>query len=261
MRRRPRDLRGMRRAVRRAGRRPERASSATHRSTANPGWRWPTGRCRSPTSCARKTWCCGPICCGRGPIGSRPKPSAPVATTPTSSSACCRRVSAPTATTPNPTVAEWSTPQAAIADFEAGRCFLLPPTWTQLDSLTGRTVADVLAVERQIVDGATEPRNRRRQLDFRVLRLRPLPPGPQSRRTRVANLSEFVSVHLDPGHPGVGTLVLSRPPTNAHDPAGLPGDRAGRRRGRATATTSPPSSSSAATRSSPRATTCPSCAR
>jgi enoyl-CoA hydratase len=30
----------------------------------------------------------------------------------------------------------------------------------------------------------------------------------------VAALSEFVSVHLDPGHPGVGTLVLSRPPTN-----------------------------------------------
>ena len=47
--------------------------------------------------------------------------------------------------------AEWSTPQAAIADFEAGRSFLLPPTWTQLDSLTGRSVADVLAVERQIV--------------------------------------------------------------------------------------------------------------
>jgi len=47
--------------------------------------------------------------------------------------------------------AEWSTPQAAIAEFEAGRCFLLPPTWTQLDSLTGRSVADVLAVERQIV--------------------------------------------------------------------------------------------------------------
>jgi enoyl-CoA hydratase len=31
----------------------------------------------------------------------------------------------------------------------------------------------------------------------------------------VAALSEFVSVHLDPGHPGVGTLALSRPPTNA----------------------------------------------
>jgi 8-oxo-dGTP pyrophosphatase MutT (NUDIX family) len=47
--------------------------------------------------------------------------------------------------------AEWSTPQAAIAEFEAGRCFLLPPTWTQLDSLAGRSVADALAVERQIV--------------------------------------------------------------------------------------------------------------
>lgn len=31
----------------------------------------------------------------------------------------------------------------------------------------------------------------------------------------MAALSEFVSVHLDPGHPGVGTLVLSHPPTNA----------------------------------------------
>jgi 8-oxo-dGTP pyrophosphatase MutT (NUDIX family) len=47
--------------------------------------------------------------------------------------------------------AEWTTPQAAIAEFEGGRSFLLPPTWTQLDSLTGRTVADVLALERQIV--------------------------------------------------------------------------------------------------------------
>jgi 8-oxo-dGTP pyrophosphatase MutT (NUDIX family) len=47
--------------------------------------------------------------------------------------------------------AEWTTAQAAIDDFEGGRSFLLPPTWTQLDSLNGRTVADVLAVERQIV--------------------------------------------------------------------------------------------------------------
>jgi 8-oxo-dGTP pyrophosphatase MutT (NUDIX family) len=47
--------------------------------------------------------------------------------------------------------AGWTTPQAAIEDFAAGGCFLLPPTWTQLDSLAGRTVADVLAVERQIV--------------------------------------------------------------------------------------------------------------
>ncbi|HUH71694.1 MAG TPA: NUDIX hydrolase [Mycobacterium sp.] len=47
--------------------------------------------------------------------------------------------------------AGWTTPQAAIDDFAAGRSFLLPPTWTQLDSLAGRTIADVLAVERRIV--------------------------------------------------------------------------------------------------------------
>ena len=47
--------------------------------------------------------------------------------------------------------AGWTTPQAALDDFAAGRNFLLPPTWTQLDSLAGRTVADVLAIERQIV--------------------------------------------------------------------------------------------------------------
>jgi 8-oxo-dGTP pyrophosphatase MutT (NUDIX family) len=45
----------------------------------------------------------------------------------------------------------WMTPRAAIDEFEAGRLFLLPPTWTQLDSLAGRTVDEVLAVERQIV--------------------------------------------------------------------------------------------------------------
>ncbi|MCV7257277.1 NUDIX hydrolase [Mycobacterium shimoidei] len=47
--------------------------------------------------------------------------------------------------------AGWSTPEQAIEDFAAGRSFLLPPTWTQLDSLAGHTVAEVLAVERQIV--------------------------------------------------------------------------------------------------------------
>lgn len=45
----------------------------------------------------------------------------------------------------------WALPQDAIADFAAGRNVLLPPTWTQLDSLAGRSVAEVLAVERQIV--------------------------------------------------------------------------------------------------------------
>jgi 8-oxo-dGTP pyrophosphatase MutT (NUDIX family) len=47
--------------------------------------------------------------------------------------------------------AGWVLPRDAIADFAAGRNVLLPPTWTQLDALAGRTVADVLAVERQIV--------------------------------------------------------------------------------------------------------------
>ncbi|HVQ98040.1 MAG TPA: NUDIX domain-containing protein [Mycobacterium sp.] len=47
--------------------------------------------------------------------------------------------------------AGWATPQAAIDDFAAGRTFLLPPTWTQLDSLIGHSVSDVLAVQRQIV--------------------------------------------------------------------------------------------------------------
>jgi 8-oxo-dGTP pyrophosphatase MutT (NUDIX family) len=47
--------------------------------------------------------------------------------------------------------ADWITPEQALDDFAAGLTFLLPPTWTQLDSLAGRTVAEVLAVERQIV--------------------------------------------------------------------------------------------------------------
>jgi 8-oxo-dGTP pyrophosphatase MutT (NUDIX family) len=47
--------------------------------------------------------------------------------------------------------AGWTTPEAAIEDFAAGRTFLLPPTWTQLDSLGGHTVAEVLAVQRRIV--------------------------------------------------------------------------------------------------------------
>jgi 8-oxo-dGTP pyrophosphatase MutT (NUDIX family) len=46
--------------------------------------------------------------------------------------------------------AGWANPAAAIEDFAEGRALLLPPTWSQLDSLTGRTVADVLALERQI---------------------------------------------------------------------------------------------------------------
>ncbi|OBB61389.1 NUDIX hydrolase [Mycobacterium sp. 852013-51886_SCH5428379] len=46
--------------------------------------------------------------------------------------------------------AGWITPEEALEDFSSGRSFLLPPTWTQLDALAGRTVAEVLAVERRI---------------------------------------------------------------------------------------------------------------
>jgi 8-oxo-dGTP pyrophosphatase MutT (NUDIX family) len=45
----------------------------------------------------------------------------------------------------------WTTPQAAVEDFAAGRAFLLPPTWTELNSLSGRSVADLLTAEQQIV--------------------------------------------------------------------------------------------------------------
>jgi 8-oxo-dGTP pyrophosphatase MutT (NUDIX family) len=45
----------------------------------------------------------------------------------------------------------WATPQSALDEFAEGQSFLLPPTWTQLDSLNGRTVGEVLAVDRKIV--------------------------------------------------------------------------------------------------------------
>jgi 8-oxo-dGTP pyrophosphatase MutT (NUDIX family) len=46
--------------------------------------------------------------------------------------------------------AGWAHPEDAIEDFAEGRALLLPPTWSQLDSLTGRTVSEVLALERQV---------------------------------------------------------------------------------------------------------------
>jgi len=46
--------------------------------------------------------------------------------------------------------AGWGSPESAIEDFGEGRALLLPPTWSQLDSLTGRTVEEVLGLERQI---------------------------------------------------------------------------------------------------------------
>lgn len=62
----------------------------------------------------------------------------------------CRRGSAPTARTPNPTGRAGRRRRRRSRTSRPGAA-LLPPTWTQLDSLAGRTVAEVLAVERQIV--------------------------------------------------------------------------------------------------------------
>lgn len=54
--------------------------------------------------------------------------------------------------------AGWSLPRAAVDDFASGRTVLLPPTWTQLDTLPkfGDTVDDILAVDREIVAMRTE---------------------------------------------------------------------------------------------------------
>ncbi len=49
----------------------------------------------------------------------------------------------------------WATPEQALHDFAEHRTFLLPPTWTQLDSLAGLTVSEVLEVDRQVI--AVEP--------------------------------------------------------------------------------------------------------
>ena len=123
--------------------------------------------------------------------------------------------------------ADWITPQAALDDFADGQSFLLPPTWTQLDSLNGRT----------------RRRGARRRTQDRRRRHRTWPPtrtpatGRSSSSTATATtrpatvarpqgygrtrdptpprMNEFVSVHTSDERPGIATLLLSRPPTNA----------------------------------------------
>lgn len=123
--------------------------SATPRYTPTPAAPSPTGRCRSPISCVARTWSCVPTCSGPGPTGSpRSRAHPPLRHLLCGALPAGQRADGENTESDH---AGWTTPQAAIDDFSAGRCFLLPPTWTQLDSLAGRTVADVLAVERQIV--------------------------------------------------------------------------------------------------------------
>jgi 8-oxo-dGTP pyrophosphatase MutT (NUDIX family) len=54
--------------------------------------------------------------------------------------------------------AKWALPAAAIDDFAARRTFLLPPTWTQLDTLPkyGSTVDEILSAEREVTAMRTE---------------------------------------------------------------------------------------------------------
>ena len=81
-----------------------------------------------------------------------------VATTPTSSSPRCRRVSTPTTEPARRCPQGGRCRPTAVEDFAAGRTVLLPPTWTQLDTLPkfGNSVDDVLAVDREIVAMRTE---------------------------------------------------------------------------------------------------------
>ena len=119
--------------------------------------------------------------------------------------------SAPTARTPNPTRPTGSRPKPPSADFAAQRSFLLPPTWTQLDALAGRTVAEVLAVERRIVAVSPNMSMTDGNLEFEFFdgeRYNQALGGPHPVR-------EFVSIHTLDEHPGIATLLLSRPPTNA----------------------------------------------
>ena len=78
------------------------------------------------------------------------KESAPAAMTPTSSWVRCRRDSGRTGRTPNPTRQVGPARRQPLRTSRGGPCLLLPPTWSQLDSLSGRTVPEVLALERRI---------------------------------------------------------------------------------------------------------------
>ena len=113
--------------------------------------------------------------------------------------------------------ADWALPRDAIDDFAAGRNFLLPPTWTQLDSLAGRTVAEVLAVERQIVPVQPHLENRGDNWVFEFFDSDRYHQARESGGPWVAAVSEFVSVVVSDGSQdaGLAMLLLSRPPTNA----------------------------------------------
>ena len=86
----------------------------------------------------------------------------------------------------------------------------MPPTWTQLDSLAGRTVAEVLAVERKIVTVQPNLTITDGNWEFEFFDGERYNEALGGRPVR-----EFVSIHTIDEHPGIATLLLSRPPNNA----------------------------------------------
>ena len=172
-----------------------------------------------------------------GELGDARRRSAPAATTPTSSSGRCPRASAPTATTPKPTGPTGSRRRPRSTTSPTAARFLLPPTWTQLDSLDGRTVAEVLAVERQIVavaaapDADTDTATGRSSSSTATATTRPQPPRARGLRPLTHRLHERVRQRPHQRraarhrHPAAVAAADQRA-----DPPGVPRDR--RRRSR-----------------------------
>lgn len=63
--------------------------------------------------------------------------------------------------------ARWARPRSALDEFAEGANFLLPPTWAQLDTLDGRSVAEALTAEPTIT--AVQPSLQRRGDQWQVI--------------------------------------------------------------------------------------------
>ena len=107
--------------------------------------------------------------------------------------------------------AGWITPEAALDDF-VGAAQL--PAAADVDAARragrphGRRGARRRTPDRPRL---AEHEHDRRQFGVRVLRRRALQPGARG----ADPVREFVSIHTLDEHPGIATLLLSRPPTNA----------------------------------------------
>ena len=107
--------------------------------------------------------------------------------------------------------AGWITPEAALDDFAAQRSV---PVAADVDAArrAGRPHRR-RGARRRTPDRPrlAEHEHDRRQPGVRILRRRALQPGARGPHP----VREFVSIHTLDEHPGIATLLLSRPPTNA----------------------------------------------